>query len=90
MANQINFNVIIPDTAKVVCEVEDYIFVNASSLIGMSFNKIGWASFVADKFGVTHLDVFRTIQYMVNMDYLIEDGVFGNTQLWQVNPEYLN
>lgn len=89
MDQQIKFSVIIPDSAKVVREVEDYIFENANSLVGMSFNKIGWADFVGGKFNVNHLDVFRTVQYMVNMDYLIEDGVFGNTQLWQVNPEYL-
>lgn len=90
MTNKIKFSVIIPDTAKVTKEVEDYIFDNASNLVGMSFNKTGWAEFVGDKFGVSHLDVFRTIQYMVSMDYLIEDGVFGTTQLWRVNPKYID
>ena len=90
MTSKINFNVIVPDTAKVASEVEDYIFDNANNLVGMSFNKQGWAEFVANKFGVTFLDVFQTVKYMVKMGYLIEDSMFGTVQLWRVNPEYID
>ena len=86
-SKMIKFNCILPDTARIVPDIEDYILANANEFIGMSFTNVGWAKFVGKKFGVTHLDVFRTIEYMIKMEYLIPSGVFGTVQLWEVDPE---
>ena len=84
----------VPLWAKIIPEVEDYIFENAKHLVGFTLDTPSsgdrFISYIVSKQGIEVYpwDVIATKRYMLNMGYLKELGYFDNLMTYTVKKEF--
>lgn len=81
------FGYYLPADARVLPEVVDYIFGNASHYVGFTVKPGVLAKFTARQVGCEECDVLRTWQQMVADEQLVVSGYFYPDDLYSVNAE---